>query len=75
MIPDLAPRQDVETNGRTCKKCDFSCVDAFPLSMAYVPMQKFENIYELEKGFDTGTIFAALDQPFIGYMKRGGGIN
>lgn len=49
--------------------------DIFPaqisLAMAYVPMQRFENLYDDEKGFMTGTIFAALDKPFIG-GKNGG---
>lgn len=39
------------------------------LAMAYVPWQKWENIYSSDKGFKRGTIFADLDKPFYG---RGG---
>ncbi len=38
----------------------------FPIAMAYVPWQKWKNIYELDKGFHTGTIFEELDKPFLG---------
>lgn len=38
----------------------------FPIGMAYVPWQKFKDIYEPEKGLNAGTIFAELDKPFLG---------
>lgn len=34
--------------------------------MAYVPMQMWRQPYELETGFLRGTIFNALDKPFLG---------
>ena len=34
--------------------------------MAHTSMQKWQEIYEPEQGFDRGTIFAELDLPFIG---------
>ncbi|MBS5660630.1 MAG: spore coat associated protein CotJA [Clostridiales bacterium] len=37
-----------------------------PIAMAYVPMQKWRNIYDSEVGFDRGTIFEELDKPFLG---------
>ena len=37
-----------------------------PLAMAYVPWQKWQNIYDAEKGFCRGTIFQELDLPFFG---------
>lgn len=40
-----------------------------PLAMAYIPWQKWNNIYEICKGFQRGTIFAELDKAFSG---RGG---
>ena len=52
--------------------CDFSAVDAFPLAMSYVPMQKFKNIYDTEKALCRGTLFEDLDLPFKG--ERGGGL-
>ena len=34
--------------------------------MAYVPMQVWKKPYEREIGFQRGTIFHALDKPFLG---------
>lgn len=36
------------------------------LAMAYIPIQKWQNIYSSDVGFHRGTIFAELDKPFIG---------
>ena len=36
------------------------------LAMAYVPWQKWQKIYDAEKGFCRGTIFEELDLPFCG---------
>ena len=47
-------------------KCDFSCVDNFPLAMAYIPMQKFENLYSSDEALCAGTLFKDLDKPFLG---------
>lgn len=43
--------------------------DHLPLTMAYVPMQHFSNIFTPCKGFRMGTIFPELCKPFCG--KRG----
>nr|WP_243207112.1 spore coat associated protein CotJA [Mediterraneibacter hominis] len=37
-----------------------------PLAMAYVPWQKWQNIYEPCKGLSQGTIFQDLDKLFYG---------
>ena len=37
-----------------------------PIAMAYVPWQKWCDLYDAEKGFAKGTIFQELDQPFKG---------
>lgn len=37
-----------------------------PLAMAYVPMQKFTNLYNAADGLRAGTIFKDLDLPFKG---------
>ena len=34
------------------------------LAMAYVPWQKWQNIFEADKGFHCGTIFQELHKPF-----------
>ena len=43
-----------------------ACLDDLPLAMAYVPMQKWRNLYPPATALDRGTIFAELDLPFIG---------
>mgnify|MGYP003300152713 CR=1 FL=1 len=41
-------------------------LDNLSLAMAYVPMQKWRNIYEADVGLDRGTMFCELDLPFKG---------
>lgn len=36
------------------------------LAMSYVPVQQWNTLYEIEEGFDRGTIFPELDKPFMG---------
>ncbi len=52
-----------EQNGMT-PQADFP--EQIALAMAYVPMQRFEKIYDDDKALERGTIFAALDLPFKG---------
>ncbi len=53
-------RQPIE---RVIKKDTLSDM---PIAMAYVPWQKWQNIYDAEKGFYNGTIFQDLNLPFYG---------
>lgn len=50
------------------KNCflESSCneIDSFPIAMAYVPWQQWENIYEADLGLKQGTIFKDLDKPY-----------
>ncbi len=46
------------------------CIDGMPLAMAYVPRQKWQNIYENSKAVMRGTIFSDLDLPFKGAGKK-----
>jgi len=42
-------------------------IDNFPIAMAYVPWQHFDQIFDnLEKAYRIGTIFPDLDKPFTG---------
>lgn len=43
-----------------------ACINSLPLAMAYVPLQRWEDIYDTQTAFDRGTIFRALDKPFTG---------
>lgn len=45
-------------------------LQGLPLAMGYVPTQKFETVFDTQKGFQLGTIFPELCKPFCG--KRGG---
>ncbi len=52
-----------------CNECDdeFKCEIPNPvLGMAYVVNQKWGNVYEPCKALNAGTIFPALDLPFMG---------
>lgn len=40
------------------------------LAMAYVPVQPWGEIYDLDKALQRGTIFADLDKPFLGEKAR-----
>ena len=51
------------------KNCNFSVVDPLPLAMAYVPMQKYENVCSPMDGFATGTMFGDLNLPFYGWKE------
>ena len=46
------------------------CLASLPLAMAYVPSQRFENLYEACDGWHRGTIFADLDKPYEGGCCR-----
>lgn len=42
-----------------------ACWDHYPIGMAYVPWQKWQQPYPIEQGFNRGTIFPELDLPFM----------
>ena len=46
--------------------CDASDCNPVPLAMAYVPIQIWCKTYEPDVALERGTIFPALDKPFIG---------
>ena len=39
-------------------------LDRGEVAMAYVPWQTYNEVYPLDHGFHTGTIFPCLDMPF-----------
>jgi len=41
-------------------------IDDLPLAMAYVPVQKWEKLYDPAAALEHGTLFCRLDLPFIG---------
>ncbi len=56
------------TNTPSCEYAveQVSGIDGLPLAMAYVPVQKFENLYEIDAAYCAGTLFKDLDKPFTG---------
>lgn len=44
-------------------------INDMPIGMAYVPRQKWQDIYEKDKAIMRGTLFAELDKPFKGAMR------
>ena len=36
------------------------------IAMCYVPMQEWEQIYDEDTAYSTGTIFPSLNKPFLG---------
>ena len=57
-------------NKNTCPIDKWKAIDNFPVAMAYVPWQYWENVYEADKALQQGTLFPELDKPFLGC--RGG---
>lgn len=45
---------------------ELPCPDGLPLVMVYAPQQAFTALYKPAQWLDKGTIFAALDFPFLG---------
>lgn len=45
-------------------------LDSLSLAMAYVPWQKWQNIYKPENALCAGTIFQELDLAFLGRRYR-----
>ena len=41
-------------------------LDDLPIAMAYVPMQKWQKLYDPDVALDRGTLFCELDLPFLG---------
>ena len=48
--------------------CENVCenISAFPIAMAYVPVQTFQTTYDLNRSLEVGTIFPELHKPFCG---------
>lgn len=58
------------SNPSPCAQNMMADLSDLPLAMAYVPMQHFKTVYELDEAFQNGTIFPELNKPFYG--SRGG---
>lgn len=56
----------VLTDSAIDRRMNKNCLNAFPLAMAYVPMQSWGELYSADTGICRGTIFSELDKPFLG---------
>lgn len=65
MVPRTESRMETLPETGTNRPCAEQ-PDCMVLAMAYVPTQKFEELYNPEVGFDRGTVFCALDLPYLG---------
>lgn len=63
-MPPKQPQTDPPSN-MSAEDRPYWMMD-YALAMAYVPRQKWNDIYQPDVGFSRGTIFPALDKPFIG---------
>jgi len=63
MPPSVSP----STPSRPCCNIyDHDKLSGLSIAMAYVPWQKWQNIYKPENALYAGTIFQDLDLPFTG---------
>ncbi len=68
--PLMRPENDGAAGGAAGASNNRGGVDGMPLAMAYVPMQRWRDIYENDKALMRGTIFSELDLPFKGAGMR-----
>lgn len=48
------------------------CVNDLPLAMAYVPMQRWENVCDAPSGLAMGSIFKDLVKPYCPVLQKRG---
>ena len=65
VIPPV-PMMTAQTAGQTAAAFQ---PDRFPVGMGYVPIQKWETPCPMDRALLQGTIFPALDLPFLGRCK------
>ncbi len=49
----------------SCPNTVSGSIDQFPAGMGYVPWQQWGQTYTMEQALNRGTIFPALDLPFV----------
>lgn len=63
--------QCAERSERMERKCSQDNCNSWPISMAYVPWQHMNQVYEPAQALRSGTLFPELEKPFYGSMRRG----
>lgn len=51
--------------GNTSGNTGTDCLSNLSIAMAYVPMQRWNQVYDMSRGLTRGTIFPELDLPFV----------
>ena len=69
--PTRSYKKDADYDKCVDKAID-RCVNDLPLAMAYVPMQKWENVCDAPSGLAMGTIFKDLVKPYCPVLQRRG---
>ena len=70
---DISPEREYRKNNDCDKSVDKAidkCVNDLPLAMAYVPMQRWENICDAQSGLAMGSIFKDLVKPYCPVLQR-----
>lgn len=62
-------RNEMQNSDRHTSRFDDVMLKDLPVAMAYVPMQTLGKVYEPDGALESGTLFEALDKPFLG--RRG----
>ena len=62
---------DSVNNGDVDSTVSSNPMTGFPLAMAYVPYQHFDDLNEPCKALEQGTLFRALYMPFTGRKRSG----
>ena len=66
---DARSRSAMRERAAACSE-GAACMHDLPIAMAYVPSQRFENLYGAADGWHHGTIFADLNKPYEGGCCR-----
>ena len=66
MILSSEDRPEEKPEAASCPLASTKFPKEMPYAMAYVPFQTWQKPYDCEAALSRGTIFPALDKPFIG---------
>lgn len=74
--PTVTPPPDCrkdDVQDKCVNKAIDKCVNDLPLAMAYVPMQRWENVCDAESGLALGSIFKDLIKPYCPVLQKRSG--
>ena len=63
--PSCPLDQSNESRQVTAPNAERECLRNMPVAMAYTPIQRWNQVYDKERGLTRGTIFPELDLPFV----------